>query len=151
MSSTPTTAKAIWMAFCVRLSQSMWRILYHMREFNDRRLLRNVFFSWGTVIVLAVLLFFSARGLLSVYERYGEAKKLRYAAEERLSGLEERRNELQAAVGHLESERGFEKEVRKRYGVVRPGEGVIQIVDTPASTSETVEKRSFLERLLDLF
>lgn len=108
-------------------------------------------FSSVSVIALATALFFSIRGLIPIYERYSQARTLRQAAEERLASLEKRRQELGTALERLTSARGFEEEVRKRFGVVRPGEGVIEIVDTPVSASGTVERRSFLERILDLF
>ena|SRR3989338_4823803 len=122
-----------------------------MREFHDRRLLRKALFSSVSVIILALLLFFSIRGLLPIYERYSQARSLRQAAEGRLKGLEERKSELADALVRMTSERGFEEEVRKRFGVVRPGEGVVEIVDTPVSPDGMLEKRNFLERLLDLF
>ncbi len=122
-----------------------------MREFHDRRLWRRVFFSSASVLTLAVLLFFAVRGLIPIYERYTQAKALRYAAEARSADLEERKSELETAVEELGSPRGFEAEVRKRYGVVLPGEGVIQIVDTPVPEAAPLEKQSFLERILNLF
>jgi cell division protein FtsB len=86
-----------------------------------------------------------------VYERYSQARILRKAAEERLALLEERRGELETALENLGSERGFEEEVRKRFGVVLPGEKVIEIVDVPPPAEPALERRNLLERILDLF
>ncbi|HEY4510942.1 MAG TPA: hypothetical protein VJG29_01050 [Candidatus Paceibacterota bacterium] len=122
-----------------------------MREFNEKRLLRRVLFSWGSVLIVGTLLFFSVRGLVSVYERYAEARKLREAAEGRLGGLTERKDTLQAAITSLETGRGFEEEVRERFGVVRPGEGVIDIVEEKKEEGATGTQPSVLEWFLKLF
>lgn len=122
-----------------------------MRELRDRRGLRKTLFSSVLILLLAGLLFLSARGLLSVYERYSQARLLRNAAEQRLSSLEERKLELEEALANLESERGFEEEVRKRFGVVLPGEKVIEIIDAPQAEEPSGERRGILERIFDLF
>ncbi len=123
-----------------------------MREFRDRRGVKKILFSVFSALILGGLLFFSLKGLASVYDRYLQARTLRKASEERLTSLEKREVELQGALESLGSPRGFEEEVRKRFGVVLPGERVIEIVDAPLPPSETEgESRTILERILDLF
>ncbi|MDO8518472.1 MAG: hypothetical protein Q7S26_04260, partial [bacterium] len=53
-----------------------------------------------------------------------------------------------AAVANTSSSRGVETQLRERFGVARPGEGVIQIVrDSATSSALTTQSESWWARI----
>lgn len=101
----------------------------------------------GAIGLLALVTFFFARGALRMYFRYEEASTASTAAAKELETLKERKAQLEVDTDRLNSERGLEEELRRRYGVARPGEGVIEITEPAASTS--TERPGLLRRWLN--
>ena len=56
-------------------------------------------------------------------------------AQAELGNLQVQKEKLAASLAHISTQAGQEKELRERFGVVRPGEGEIQIVHNVATTS----------------
>lgn len=84
-------------------------------------------------LVLLVLSVLAARGAWEMYARFRIASLEAGGAKSELMSLKGREREIAASVASFSSERGVEREVRERYGVVRPGEGKIEIVRDPES------------------
>ena len=84
-------------------------------------------------------------------ERVREAHRLREASEANLVRLKAQQTELQAAVASLRSPRGVEAEIRRRFGVAKPGEGVIEIIEIPSTAGETLIPKTFWRRVIDWF
>jgi cell division protein FtsB len=106
-----------------------------MREFQARK---KQYASWQKTIhskwfllFLCVLIFFLGRGLYRMYGKYkivdGEFESL----QEDKAGLEERQMELDRNIRLIDGERGRDYEIRKKLDVVKPGEKVLYIMDTP--------------------
>ena len=104
-----------------------------MRDFSKNRrgksqeFLRLVASVLGVVILL-LLFVVSARAAWDMYHKFAQASDDRQTAERELGSLKEKEMRIQTAVAALSSERGVEQEIRARFGVVKPGEGEIQIV-----------------------
>lgn len=64
-----------------------------------------------------------------MYERYASASEARNAAELEVETLKARQADLDRKVASLSSDRGLEEELRRRFGVGREGEGVIEIIE----------------------
>ncbi len=100
-----------------------------MLDFKRKRQIRNMVFSYVTVAVLGVLIFFMA---MSVFERFTVEREMaerREEAEIELQALRQRAAALEAQVEYLEDERGMEAEIRDRFDVVKAGEQVVIILD----------------------
>ncbi len=109
-------------------------------------------YSWPVLLILLVsvlLLGFSVRGLY-VKSRIAEAN--RREAEMRLESLQARKAQLGAELERLSTDEGVETEIRTRFPVAKPDEGVIQIVGekkVEATTSSPLvepSKESFWKR-----
>jgi cell division protein FtsB len=113
-----------------------------LRKKNIWPLMRRGF-SLGLLVLVT---FFFARGAVRMYLRYDEASAASSAARQNLAELQEHKAQLETDTERLKSERGLEEELRKRYGVARPGEGVIEITEPAASSTQ--ERPGALRRLL---
>lgn len=126
-----------------------------MRDFKKRRAqgkdLLRVGLGGAGVLLLLVVAFFTVRGAWNMYGKFSGASEARTIAESQLAALEARYLAVKSDVESLKSERGIEAEVRERYGVVRPGEGQIDIVRQASTTGDVaVKKQTLFERLWDL-
>lgn len=110
-----------------------------MREFKKRRSKRAELVNFGLRLVGALLLLVFTIGMVraawDMYGRLSIATLGQQDAEARLASLESQRENISASVTKLSSARGQEAILREHYGVVKPGEGVIQIVDQASTTT----------------
>ena len=83
-----------------------------------------------------------------MYARYAEASAGNKAAEAQLQELEQRKASLKSDSDRLSSSRGLEEELRKRYGVALPGEGVIELT-AAVGASASKEKPTMVGRFLN--
>lgn len=112
-------------------------------------------FARSKVVLLFLVIFILIIGnaTVNMYERYKEANTRADRAEEDLRLLEERKAKLSADLERLQTPRGTEEELRKRFNVAAEGEGVIVIVDPRAvDPGESSEKKiSIWQKILTLF
>lgn len=98
-----------------------------------------------------VLLLITAGAVQAAYEMYGRltvASTAQQEAKMQLQDLQGQEVAVSASVQELSTPRGQEALMREHYGVVRPGEGVIQIVkNTPAATAESTSTQGFFPSL----
>lgn len=104
----------------------------HKHRTHTEETLRLFAAVCGTVL-LAVAVFFAMRGTLSMYGKLSAASESSSAAERELQDLEARQTRIQADIERLSSSRGVEGELRQRYGLAKPGEGVIQVVESQST------------------
>ena len=110
-----------------------------MRDFKKergtaRRLLKA---AMGIVMLgaLAVLSFVAARAAWDMYGKFSEASAADAATQGELKGLRVQYAAASATVQRLGTQEGVDAAVRERYGLARPGEGEIDIVEGTASSS----------------
>lgn len=106
-----------------------------MEDFAKRRGAGHLLKSFGGVLILLVLTVLAVRAAWGMYGKFAEASKRDDLSQKELAALEEQQAQVAASVSSFSSERGLEGQVRERYGVVKPGEGQIQIVRDSASTT----------------
>lgn len=122
-----------------------------MREFKKRRtrgadIVRVAIGSLGILVLVAVAIG-GSRAAWGMYGRFSDAAAARVAAERQLAYAQERYQNIEKNIAELSSDRGIEAELRQRYGVVRPGEGQIDIVRQSTSTEVLRQEPTFLGRL----
>lgn len=106
-----------------------------MREFQERRKTRNIIFSWPMIGLLAVFNIAVGARLIGVYSESLRASKEEKAVNHELQVLNEKRGRLEAEVGRLGTDQGVEEELRKRFGVSKPGEEMLVIINNGANGS----------------
>lgn len=121
-----------------------------MRARRRMQVIRSLL-SVGGITLLAFLTFLVANGAYSMHGRMREALELRRAAQDDRTRLEVREEELTASVDELSSDRGVEEQVRQRFGLARPGEGEVVLVETKATTTVTRKPKGFFSWFDGLF
>jgi len=101
---------------------------------------------YALLILLIVLNGFLVRGVWRVYQKSQIAGDNYLSAKERLDILTTRQKVLTDRLASLQTERGLEEQIRGNFSVVKPGEKVVVIVDTPTSTASTTESGNPLWR-----
>lgn len=86
-----------------------------------------------------------------MYERYAQASEARSATVKETAALKERQASLLARIETLSTDRGLEEELRRRYGVAREGEGVIEVVKEAPKVQKAAEEKGFIGWLKRVF
>lgn len=105
---------------------------------------RKQHWLYALLIILIVLNIFLIRGVWRVYQKSQLAGNNYLSAQDRLDKLNERKKVLTDKLADLKTERGLEEQIRTNFSVVKPGERVVVIVDTPTSTASSSSKRNSL-------
>ena len=115
-----------------------------MREFQDRRRRswRRVIASRLVQIFLILILILMGESVVQLYQRERVVAKEEKAVKHELALLEAKRAELSVEVTSLETDRGVEEALRERFGVVKEGEKVINLVGVTATSTETTTTNS---------
>ncbi len=108
-----------------------------MREFQGHRLrgLRRFATSRVAQAFLLLLLILIGESLVGLYQRARAVGSEEKALKQELATLQDRRTALIAEVAALETERGIEALIRERFGLVREGEKVINLVGAVATVT----------------
>jgi cell division protein FtsB len=106
---------------------------------------------WRRIIMIVLIFFilFALWAVVDVFQKEQDSRTLRQQAEAQLHDLEKREIALKARIESLETLRGQEAALRDAYNVGKEGEGVVQIVDKEATSTETVshDSASFLRKI----
>jgi len=108
-----------------------------MQDFAKRRktaTIVGIIKSLGGLLLLVVVTFVAVRAAWGMYGKFAEAAQSDELAHKQLAALQTQATQVSASVDSFGSSRGLEAEVRERYGVVKPGEGQIQIVRDASTT-----------------
>ncbi|MCH7883463.1 hypothetical protein IIA95_03550 [Patescibacteria group bacterium] len=107
-----------------------------MKRFQKHYFLKNIKYSWPVLFALAILIFFMGRATLSAYLRSRVATQAYLDIKQKREELSHKHAALEKKLRYLSSSYGLEKELREQFGVKRPDEEVIIIVDRPPPESE---------------
>ncbi len=123
-----------------------------MRDFRNERGKRAEFLRIAVgsagLLALATLAVVGVRAGWDMYGKFSAAAAADEAATAELATLQAQEAHVAATVAELSTERGQERAARQRYGVVRPGEGEIDVVrQAPTSTTPTAMQGTFWQRL----
>ena len=100
-----------------------------MLEFQEKIKLKKLLYSKITLFILIIVTIFLLNAVWDVYKKQGITKANLVKTATSLGALQVREKTLSSEIQRLNTESGKEEEVRDKYGLVRPGEEVIVIVD----------------------
>jgi cell division protein FtsB len=123
-----------------------------MLEFQEKRKARKMMYSWVTILILFIIFAFLLNSVWKVYKKQKITQDNLQNTATDLDSLKEREKKLSTEIGWLKTEGGTESEIRDKYGLVKPGEEVIVIVDKKDdknSATESIEK-SFWQKIVDM-
>jgi cell division protein FtsB len=123
-----------------------------MREFQERRRMKKLLHSRYAIAVLAIISVLLAHAVYGVYGKYEKSKEIASRMQADLTSLEVREKSLTASMNALDTEEGKEREIRDRFGAVKPGEKMIVLVDDQAADkSVTPVQKSWWEKFIGIF
>ena len=111
-----------------------------MKEYQRRHMIRTLFYSRVTMLVLFLLIILLLRSIMELNDKRIEVTKMRDDTAHDKGVLEEK-----VAIAKVQNEsivtpRGFEEYVRSTYPVVKEGEGVVVIYDEGKNPVSEVRK-----------
>ncbi|MES2437206.1 MAG: septum formation initiator family protein [Patescibacteria group bacterium] len=123
-----------------------------MREFQERKKFKHILYSKTTVIVMALMVLFFARAAWGVYQKEQESAANVVRARAEMLKLKDREDLLKSELSRLNTEDGIEEEIRSKYGVTKPGEQMIIIVDqTTPTTTIMQEPEGWWDKFKNIF
>src|SRR3989344_4665771 len=122
-----------------------------MRQFQDHRQWHRLLSSRQVQALLVLLLILVGESVARLYQRERVIAVDEQSLERELLTLKARRAELLAEVARLETDRGVEEEIRERFGVVKAGEKVINLVGGVATAIPTTTELSWWNKVTDWF
>src|SRR3989344_2854739 len=122
-----------------------------MRQFQDHRQWRRFLSSRPVQGLLILLLILVGESVARLYQRERVIAVDEQSLERELLTLKARRAELLAEVARLGTDRGVEEEIRERFGVVKAGEKVINLVRGGATATPTTTPVSWWQEIVGWF
>ncbi len=120
-----------------------------MREFQQRNRYKKYLYSKLVIFLLFVFLLMLGRATLNIYKKEKDSRVELERIEEQKAELEGRFNDIKAKAEHIQADAGIEAEIRKKFDVVKEGEGVIVIVEKELPLEVEQEKKNVLQRFWD--
>jgi len=114
-----------------------------MREFEEKRKLKNRIYSKFTIVFLVVVLLFLLHGTFNVFLKKIKSSNNLNVAEEKLETLKEREAELESQIKYLESNIGKEEEARLNFSLAKEGEKEIVVLDEDLKKDELKPSKNF--------
>jgi len=107
-----------------------------MHDFQNKRLIKRRLYSIPALIVSVFIMVVFLKGAISVWNKHKQSEQNLAALEKSLFETREREKELEYAIEDLKTEQGVEREIRKKFSVVKPGEEMVVIVESRNSKQE---------------
>lgn len=120
-----------------------------MADFQGRSLRRRLLYSPMMVIILGLVILLLARPVYNIIRKSLAVRQEKQEAAAQLSELEARQAFLNTEIGKLETERGVEGEIRRKFAVAKVGERVIVVVATGTPTSSASTTKSWWQKLFE--
>jgi hypothetical protein len=128
-----------------------------MEDFKKHHPKTHYVLRFAATLLGTVILFATAGVAVSsawnMYGTFSVAAGAREEAEQALRSAQDEQTRISAAVTGFTTDSGLDREVRERFGVVKPGEGEIRIVrEAPTeASSEDEQQNGFMRTLRSLF
>jgi len=124
-----------------------------MLEFQEKVKLKKYMYSKTVLVLFIILIILATNSVWKVYKKHSMTKDNLAAITTNLEELQAREKMLSSEIEKLKTVSGTEAEIREKYGLVKPGEEVITVVDSTTSTDSTkaVTSIGFWQRFTDWF
>ena len=100
-----------------------------MLDFKEKRKLKGILYSKPMIIFLGLILVFLINAVWDVYKKAKIANDNKELVSQNFNELKERKEDLSSKIEKLNTERGVEEELRKKFGVAREGEEVVVVIN----------------------
>ncbi|PIR68569.1 hypothetical protein COU49_00205 [Candidatus Nomurabacteria bacterium CG10_big_fil_rev_8_21_14_0_10_35_16] len=121
-----------------------------MKNFQDKKGLKHLIYSWPILILLGIMLVFFTLGVFRFLIKMIETSKNREIAELKVAELQETKKELTHDIENLKTSQGLEENIREKFGLAKEGEGLIIVVDNKENVNLSEEtEQNWLISLFD--
>lgn len=100
-----------------------------MRDFQNRNFKRRLVYSWPVAMAVFLLAVFLGQSAVRSYLVARNTRSAYTEARRDREDLEAKRVELDKTLDYLSTPYGLERELRRKFGLVKPGEHLMVIVD----------------------
>jgi cell division protein FtsB len=125
-----------------------------MLEFQHKRRIRKMMYSPVALVILAIIAAVFVKAAWNVHAKEAQSQVYLDQAQSQLDDLSSQEQGLKQSVAALNTKEGMDAEIRSEYLVVKPGEQVAVIVDSPAASdtaSSTESSGGFWARFAEFF
>jgi len=124
-----------------------------MKNFQQKRGLKYYMQSKPVLVLLALVVILFAWKVIGLSGKLEETYKDKKIEEQKISDLENQKTKLTNNINKLDTDEGKEEVIRNNYGLVKPGENVIVIVDDKNNslTPAQPEQKGFFTWFKNLF
>jgi len=108
-----------------------------MREFQRKKKVRNILYSWVTVVVLALVAALLAKAVWSLYGKERQSAQAAAEAKSELGQLQTQQAELSEDYASLSTSEGVERDIRENFNMAKNGEQLVIVVGDATATPST--------------
>lgn len=111
-----------------------------MREFQEKNRYKKYLYSKVTIGILIFMILIAARATWNVLAKEHQSAANALQAQSELNRLTDRQELLGTEINKLSTDDGIDEAIRQKFGVSKPGEEMIVIVEkdqTPTTTEAT--------------
>lgn len=121
-----------------------------MLEFQEKRRIKKILYSPPVVLLLVIFLGICLKGVWGVYQKSAYAKENLERVSDSYNNLQDRERILNQEIDYLKTSGGKEEEMRERFGLAKPDEDVVIIVnqgDTRTSPEYLPDKNTWWKKI----
>ncbi len=124
-----------------------------MGQIQENKKWKKIMYSKWTLGALFLLFLIMAQATWHVYIRQTVSSQDREKAEKAVAIALTNNTNLKQQIAQLQTEKGIEEEIRKKYSVSKPGEEVAVIVDPKSQDTPNISfvKKTWWQQVLDFF
>ena len=119
-----------------------------MREFQEKQKIKKRLYSKTSIVIVIIVVVFISRGVIGVYAKERDSRMELSLLEKRKAELSDRLARVSLNNDRLKTEEGIESEIRSKFDVVKPDEGVIVVVDEKLPVPEE-DTRGVMKKFWD--
>src|SRR3989338_5697837 len=107
-----------------------------MRSFQSRNFGRRLIYSRVSIAAMLAVAVFAGQATLRLFLESRNARKAYVEVNQKHEELISQKDDLEKRLEYLASDYGLERELRRKFGLVKPDEEILVIVDRPQSAIE---------------
>jgi len=117
-----------------------------MLEFQGRKRKRKNFYHPIILASAILLIIILAKPTWNIFQKYLVTRSQLKEAERELRDLQDREARLKSALAEIQSQAGQEREIMRKFDVVREGEELAVIIEPEAPIVEPEPEKSFFQK-----
>ena len=108
-----------------------------MKELQRKQMIKRLAYSWPSLILVALIGFFLAKGALGMVSKERESARRVGELEDKATALALREESLAEGIRRLGTPEGIMDEIKEKFSVTREGEYVAIIIDSKNKATST--------------